>query len=270
MVISQALMSITRRNLLIGAAVAASSSVHAQQDTLSSMPVTQQRNSFRSGGKAIAVETFGPAGPSPHPTLLMLHGADGLSYNAQYREGARGVAAAGYQVHLVHYLDRTGEKRASFSTLFQNFTPWMDTVQDALNFASGHPGADPQRIGIIGISLGAALGLAVASTDSRVKALVDYFGPLPQGAIATTSRLPPTLVLHGAADPIVPVANAYAVEALLRQQNVPHEVKVYPGQGHGFRGAAEADATQRALAFLQRHLAGTRASAASTPLPIDG
>ncbi len=234
------------------------------------MPVTQQRNTFRSGGKAIAVETFQPAGPSPRPTLLMLHGADGLSYNTQYREGARGVAAAGYQVHLVHYLDRTGERRASFSTLFQNFTPWMDTVQDALDFAAGHPGADADRLGIIGISLGAALGLAVSSLDRRIKALVDYFGPLPQGAIATTSRLPPTLVLHGASDPIVPVANAYTVEALLRQQNVPHEVKVYPGQGHGFRGAAEEDATQRVLAFLKRHLAGSHVSTASPPLPIDG
>jgi dienelactone hydrolase len=230
------------------------------------MPLTEKRNRFTSGGKTIAVETFQPSGSALRPAVLMLHGADGLSYNTQYREGARDVAAAGYQVHLVHYLDRMGERRASFATLFQNFTPWMNTVQDALTFAAAYPGADADRIGIIGISLGAALGLAVSSTDPRVRTLVNYFGPLPQGAIATTASLPPTLVLHGAADPIVPVANAYAVEALLRQQNVPHEVKVYPGQGHGFRGAAEKDATQRALAFLRRHLA----SADTPPLPMGG
>jgi dienelactone hydrolase len=234
------------------------------------MPVTEQRNSFMSGGKAIAVETFQGAGSAVRPAVLMLHGADGLSRNTQYREGARAIAAAGYQVHLVHYLDRTGERRASFATMFQNFMPWMSTVQDALTFASTYPGADAGRIGIVGISLGAALGLAVSSTDRRVRTLVNYFGPLPQGAIATTSRLPPTLVLHGSSDPIVPVANAYAVEALLRQQNVPHEVKVYPGQGHGFRGEAERDATRRALAFLQRHLAGGSASAGSSPLPAGG
>ncbi len=219
------------------------------------MPVTAKRNTFNSGGRAITVETFEPGSATPRPAVLMLHGADGLNRNTQYRQGARAVAAAGYQVHLVHYLDRTGEKRASFATLFQNFMPWMDTVQDALAFAGKQPLVDPNRIGIIGISLGAALGLAVSSTDPRVKTLVNYFGPLPQGAIAATSRLPPTLVLHGSADPIVPVANAYAVEALLRQQNVPYEIKVYPGQGHGFRGTAEEDATQRSLAFLNRHLA---------------
>jgi carboxymethylenebutenolidase len=263
-------MSFTRRTLLIGAALAASSDAQAQQDKPTPMPVTEQRNTFSSGGKAIAVETFQTAGSSPRPAVLMLHGADGLSFNTQYREGAHNIAGAGYQVHLVHYLDRTGEKRASFSTLFQNFTLWMDTVQDSLAFATNYPGADPNRIGIVGISLGAALGLAVSSMNQRIKALVNYFGPLPQGAIAPGSRLPPTLVLHGAADPIVPVSNAYAVEALLRQQNVPHEVKVYPGQGHGFRGAAEDDATRRALAFLQRHLAGSNASMGSAPLSIDG
>ena len=70
----------------------------------------------------------------------------------------------------------------------------------------------------------------------------------------------------------MPVANAYAVEALLRQQNVPHEIKVYPGQGHGFRGAAERDATAGSLAFLQRHLAGTSAApgANAGPLPANG
>jgi carboxymethylenebutenolidase len=264
-------MSVTRRTVLIGAALAASPIAQAQKDKTRSMRITEKRTTFRSGGEAIAAETFQTARSSaPRSALLMLHGADGLSYNARYREAARNLAGAGYQVHLVHYLDRTGERRASFATLFQNFTPWMNTVQDALTYASGYPGADPERIGIVGISLGAALGLAVASTDPRVKALVNYFGPLPQGAIASTSQLPPTLVLHGSADPIVPVANAYALEALLRQQNMPHEVRIYPGQGHGFRGAAEDDATQRSLAFLQRHLAGAAAPVGSAPLPVGG
>jgi len=233
------------------------------------MPVTELRQTFRSGGRIIAVDTFQAGGPSPRPAVLMLHGADGLQGHGQYREGARGIASAGYQVHLVHYLDRTGERRASFGTLFQNFQPWMDTVHDALAWVSGHASADPNRIGIVGISLGAALGLAVASADPRIKALVNYFGPLPQGAIARDARLPPTLVLHGAMDPIVPVSNAYAIEALLRQQAVPHEVKIYPEQAHGFRGEAERDATRRSLAFLQRYLSPGAATGPS-PLPMNG
>jgi carboxymethylenebutenolidase len=204
-------------------------------------------------------EAQGAAG-SRRPAVLMLHGADGLSHNGQYRSGARGLAAAGYQVYLVHYLDRTGETRASFATLFRNFETWMETVRDALAYVAARPEVDPQRIGIVGISLGAGLGLAISGGEPRVRALVSYFGPLPQGAVSVTARLPPTLVLHGAADPIVPAFNAQAIEALLRQQGVPHEVKVYPGEGHGFRGTAERDATARVVAFLGRHLKGDAAA----------
>ncbi len=209
------------------------------------------------------MDAFGSGGTDKRPAVIMLHGADGLHGNTQYRAGAAAMAAAGYRVFLVHYLDRTGERRASFATLFQNFVPWMSAVRDAVAHVAAQPGVDANRIGIVGVSLGAALGLAVAGSEKRVRVLVDYFGPLPQGAIASGARLPPTLVLHGEADPIVPVANAYAIENLLKQQGVPHEVKVYPGQGHGFRGAAEADATVRALAFLDRHLGVRRQSDAA-------
>lgn len=219
------------------------------------MTVTETHRSFSSGGRDIAVEMFETGQDRSCPAVIMLHGADGLGLNAQYRDGARAIAASGYRVHLIHYLDRTGERRASFATLFQNFLPWTETVRDALAWVSDRTEIDPSRIGLVGISLGAALGLAVSSVDSRIRALVSFFGPLPQGAISHDARLPPTLVLHGALDPIVPVANAYAIEALLRHKDVPHELKVYPGEGHGFRGRTQKDATQLALSFLHRHLA---------------
>jgi carboxymethylenebutenolidase len=216
--------------------------------------MTPQRESFASGGRSIAVEVFAATGPGSRAAVLMLHGADGLSANGQYRSGAHAVAAAGYQVFLVHYLDRTAERRASFATVFQNFLPWTETVRHALSWVAARPDVDPDRIGVVGVSLGAALGLTVAGLEPRIRALVDYFGPLPQGAISSRARLPPTLILHGGADPIVPVANAYAIESLLQEQGAAYEIKVYPGQGHGFHGAAQRDATTRALSFLRRHL----------------
>jgi dienelactone hydrolase len=252
-------MPTTRRTLLTGAVALALSPAPgraANPDTI----VHSRRLSFTSDGREISAEIFPAPSGGAAPAVIMLHGADGLSVNAMYRSGARTIAGAGFNVYLVHYLDRTGERRASFASLFQNFPLWTEVVRDAISYVARRPETDPDRIAIVGISLGAALGLAVAAEDRRIRALVDYFGPLPHGALTRTARLPPLLVLHGAADPIVPVENAHAVEALAREQGTPCEVVIYPGQGHGFRGNAEGDATQRVLAFLKRHLDPQRAA----------
>ncbi len=50
------------------------------------------------------------------------------------------------------------------------------------------------------------------------------------------------------------MTEAHKLARLLTEKNLVYEMKVYPGQGHGFTGADAADARQRALAFLQRHL----------------
>ncbi len=47
-------------------------------------------------------------------------------------------------------------------------------------------------------------------------------------------------------------------------------MQLYPGQGHGFVGDAQADATRRAIAFLERHLGAPRAAVGNTPLPAGG
>jgi carboxymethylenebutenolidase len=238
--------------------VAAVAAVVAMQVTGTALASGLERQeSFNSGNKTIWVEWFGAAGAAEKaPAIVMLHGADGLTRAERYREGARRIAAGGYHVALVRYLDRTGEKRASFGTIMRNFDPWLATVRDSVTWIARRPGVDPHRIGIVGISLGGTLGLAAAGQDPRVKALVEYFGPMPQGIVTAGAALPPTLILHGAADPVVPVANAHAIENLLRSQGTAHEVKIYPGQGHGFHGAAQDDADRRVAAFLQRHLGG--------------
>jgi dipeptidyl aminopeptidase/acylaminoacyl peptidase len=55
-------------------------------------------------------------------------------------------------------------------------------------------------------------------------------------AITFASRVrTPTLILHGEADPCVPVNQAYAFHRALREAGVPTELAVYPREGHGFR-----------------------------------
>jgi carboxymethylenebutenolidase len=222
-----------------------------------------EASSFVSGGRAIAVERFDAPGNGRRPAVLLLHGADGLTRGDRYRTGARILAAAGYHVFLVHYLDRTDQARAFYLTIGRNFPAWTETVRDALSFVERQPGVDPRRLGLLGTSLGGALAVAIAAEDRRVRAVANYFGFLPQHVAEGATRLPPTLVLHGARDAIVPVSNAYALEALLKRLGVAHDVHVYPDQAHGFYGAAQLDAAQRTAAFFARHLGGRSTAAAA-------
>lgn len=212
---------------------------------------------FASGGASITVERFGATGGGRRPAVLLLHGADGPG--ERYRAAARQVASAGYAVFLVHYLDRTGERRASYGTIHQNLPAWSETVGDAITYVSRQPGVDAGRIGLFGVSLGGGLALTTAAQDRRVRAVIDYFGFAPNSLGG--ARLPPTLVLHGDADRIVPVSNAYTIQGILRAQGTPHEVIVYPGEGHGFSGSAQADAAARINAWFGRYLQGRSRSA---------
>ena len=260
-----------RRDLVASLAVG---SLLAGDDPVLGQPSPEQNpmQSFTSGGVQIAVEWF-PALPGGaavahgrSPAVLLLHGAEGLAFGNGYRLGAQMVAQAGYHVAFVHYLDRTGERRVSYATLRERFPAWADTVGDAVTWLAARPDVDPGRIGIVGVSLGASLAMETASHDDRVRALIDYFGPVPDDVAARKPRLPPTLILHGSTDRIVPVGHAHVLETLLKRSGTPYEIKIYEGQGHGFVGLAQLDSAARVSAFLAQHLdAPIPAAAAASP-----
>jgi carboxymethylenebutenolidase len=124
--------------------------------------------------------------------------------------------------------------------------------------AVGYAGAPP--VGLLGVSLGAYLALSVATQEPRVGAVVACSGGLPDAFAERASRMPPTLVLHGEADTVVPVSEARKLERLLRVASPESEVKVYPGQGHVLGVAESLDALGRAVAFFGRHLGRKQAA----------
>lgn len=215
--------------------------------------VQQSTLTFASGKVAIPVQLFMPEDGGPHPVVIALHGSGGI------REGwaeqpASLLAGRGFAVFVVHYFERTGTLWADDRTIRQNFEPWVKTISDAITFASKQPGVDGARVGLLGFSLGGYLALSVATVDPRVKAVVEYFGGLPEELTHELKPLPPVLVLHGERDSVVPVREAHKLQHLFETTGTPYEIKLYPGAGHGFSGFDLLDAGQRTLAFLKQHL----------------
>lgn len=66
-----------------------------------------------------------------------------------------------------------------------------------------------------------------------------------------TSSSPPTFLLHGDADSLVPVAQAYELKEKLDSAGVKNQLTVYPGAGHdGWSGSTQTDAFNKVQDFI--------------------
>jgi len=165
------------------------------------------------------------------------------------------LAANGFAVYVLHYFDRTGTNQADRATIFRHFPLWMKTLWDSISFVARQPNVDPERMGLLGFSLGAYISLSNATIDSRIQAVVEFFGGLPKEMKFFMRRLCPVLILHGEADSTVPVEEAYHLRHVLEKKRIPYEMQIYPGAGHSFAGPVWQDAKARTLEFLKKHLA---------------
>jgi carboxymethylenebutenolidase len=218
--------------------------------------IVESEETLRSHGQSFAVDVMAPREAGRHPAVVILHGHGGVGDNK--RSGAhnlaRHLAEAGYVALVPHYFgrDKPDPKRGQKNA--RSFGVWERTVSDTVGFAAKRPDVDPKRIGLVGMSLGSWVALSVGARDRRVSAVVEYFGGFPEWEELNPARLPPVLILHGDADTNVPVQQAYALEEHLKQADVPYEIHIYKGAGHGFRGDDHVDAVKRTAEFLDKYV----------------
>lgn len=157
----------------------------------------------------------------------------------------------------------------------------VSDLRDALDaWIQGAPGRDldPARVSVVGLSAGATLALLAA--DPRLHRVAcafglydfsDLRGPLasllPRLLLRSSDRshwsarspllasacATPTLLLHGTADALVPVAQAHALEARRRAQGLPTRLEIYQDAPHAFFNH-EGPASAAALRALIEHL----------------
>ncbi len=212
--------------------------------------------SYRSGGSDIRMYQHEPAGAGPHPALLLLHGSGGaVSYWVD--RFAPTLANFGVAAYAPHYFDKTGTQRATVETILdgKHFTAWLTAIRDGISYIATCPSVDPQRIAVLGISLGAYLGIALAVEDPRVRAIVELSGGIPRGwEDRVTSAMPPVLIIHGVKDNVVSVSEARKLQAVLERHQVPYQMELLPNETHWFSAASQPRLLMSCASFLARHL----------------
>ena len=137
-----------------------------------------------------------------------------------------------------------------------------EDVRAAISFLEQQPTVLPAKLGLLGYSFGATVGIRVAAHDPRVKAFVGISLPSLSG---TGSGVPipshfeddavvtctiPRLFIVGEHDEFAPLASFYADIAQLQP---PVQIEVIPGATH-FWTARAAEAADKAAQFLAETL----------------
>ncbi len=206
-----------------------------------------------------------PRTPGPHSGVIILHGSRG--WRAEYAQLARIFADSGFvTLALSHFVETTGD--TSRARAPQRWRLWQNTVRNAVSYLQSSPSVKGQPVGIVGFSHGAFLAISVASSITGVNGVVDYYGGINTSVTSLADQLrnfPPLLILHGDADTVVPVSNAYLLKEEIEKRGGQVELHVYPGANHAFNSrpypsysdSLANDSWSLTIDFLRRHLSDT-------------
>jgi uncharacterized protein len=155
--------------LAVGIALAAlSPPAHAAQ------ALTEQDITFSSGDLTLHGTVIAPATGTGHPAVVMVHGSGRVSRDG-YRQEAEAFARAGI-VTLVY------DKRPKRSKSDVDFALLADDALAATRALRAHPGVDPARTGLWGVSEGGWVApiAAAGSTDVAFVVTVGAPGVAPE------------------------------------------------------------------------------------------
>lgn len=198
------------------------------------------------------------------------------------------LLAAGYTVFAVHH---GSAPRYFVPEAYQDVSRAVRHIR----LHADNYNVDANRLGVTGGSAGGHLSLMIGGdsdagkpdaedpvmrVSNSVAAVVAYYPPVdirpmagrsnerfpalnfdPEGAAAISPILfvspddPPSLLLHGTADTLVPMSNSEKIHAAFKQANVETDMIIYEGGDHGFRNPEHRKAAAAArLQWFNKYL----------------
>jgi acetyl esterase/lipase len=248
------------------------------------------------GGTELKLDIARPVeGDGPFPIIFVIHGGAWRAGNkSDMRPALAEFARHGYVAVSPQY--RFCPK--------ETFPAQVHDVKAAVRWIKSHAKdykADPEHVGAIGFSAGGHLALMLGVTgasdglegevaegapDSRIHAVVNYFGPTDLAAqdipdvskplvrdflggtpeekvkeVKQASPLTyisqgdaPLLTFQGTKDPLVPHTQAAKLADAMTSAGVPGRVELLVGAGHGWGGEDQKHTQAESLAFFKKYL----------------
>jgi len=241
--------------------------------------LTVTETTIPSGGFPLPIYEARPAAPGRYPVVLIIPEIFGM--HEHIKDVARRFGKAGFlgitfepyarEGGVLHLPDQPAVLKVANSVPDAQAMADLDAL--AL-YATGHPAANGEALGVTGFCRGGLYTLLFAAHSRAVKAAVPWYGqikPAKTPGIRTVGPLEvagkisaPVLGLYGAEDRGIPVADVQEMEAALKGAGTSAEFVLYPGAPHAFyadyrpsyRPEAAQDAWARCVAFLTKHLKG--------------
>lgn len=225
------------------------------------------------------------------PLVVEVHGGPtwqwGNWFHGTWHDMAQVLAARGFAVLLPNPRGSTGRGGAFVDANRLDFGGAdFEDVLAGIDLLVAEGVADPARVGICGWSFGGFMTAWAVTHSDRFKAAVAGAAPTNWvSKIGTTDIGPfnewnlgrvwdnpdvswerspirylrhattPTLIVHGEADPRVPVTQGLEFYLGLKSGGVETEFVVYPRQGHAFHERAfELDLLERSVAWFEKYL----------------
>ena len=227
------------------------------------------------------------------PAVVICHGFTGQKVEPHriFVKLAEELAAKGY-LALRFDFRGSGDSEGDFHKI--TFEDEVSDAQKAIDYLLAAEPVDPERIGIVGLSLGGAVAACTTGRDPRVKATVlwaavadlSLLGPerwkdaplVPEhdawdlGGLLVGRRFVetivktrpaeevrnargPVLILHGDQDQVVTLDHAHRYRQVLTEAGKTHALQVIPGADHTFnRYAWERQVIEATVGWFSQHL----------------
>ena len=193
----------------------------------------------------------------PGPGVIVIHEWNGI--NPQILERCRMLARLGYVAFAADIYGKgvrpaTREESAQQATIYRKDRTLMrNRANAALSAIRKVPQVDPAKVAAIGYCFGGGVALELARSGADILGAVSFHGNLdtPDPKIARQIRAK-ILVLHGAADPHVPMEQVQAFREEMEQAGIDWQLVMYGGAVHSFTNPGAGNDPSRGSAYDEK------------------